>query len=855
MAGSKLSIFIPINKIDEEQRLVYGEVASETKDNAGEIFDYEGSKPYFQKWSDNAFATSGGKSHGNLRVMHTSKVAGIVSSPLGFNDNDKVISACAKVVDDDEWKKVLTGSYTGFSMGGRYVSRVTKGDEKRYVADPVEISLVDKPCIPTATFDVVKADGSLEQRHFSEDLWVTEEEALEKAQQPRHPKGSSKGGQFADGKGGGPRGPGESNRQAYDRQQAHAYQQNAAKARDEHRAHVAKNPGMSQKEQIDHYRATEKKHDGERFSNYSKGRKEADAADKLERQSAKHKGSDPSGHGTDHKGKAVKDVYGDSLGDRRGQGSGHNSTDGKDPGRTKSFSRNEHPEVSDAHIRSLRSEASTPNENQQRATARLKSLGLPLEAPAKKSDSGDKIMREPTNDEMLPVAQELAKADGKTDADWLDYLPQARLDLIAKFDAENPGDEGGQPDKDDLTKADEAHKDDGCTVENCAKCDAMNKGDNPFAKDKEGEEGDKSKKPNGKGAKGGEKDGVDEEAEDGEAEDKDAKDAAKADVADEYTLGQFWKAKDGTFHARKADAVAVNDALAKAAEADDANPLLKQLRELGQTADSILKGDDSDPKDGSDGDDGSIENTELGKFAAFFDGFAKSEVPEGSLVVFDLNKSMYTVERMASLCRSAASLHISVAREQKREGEASPTVGMIGEALDTLGKTLIAMATEEVAELMAAVAKESEVDNSPYGIPDLYCELSASTLGLEKSDLLGADFGERLAKRTALLPAPAEENELQKVAAAAVAKADKLEGEFTQMTELVKGLSDQLEAIKKMPMGKAPTTSFTKADDRLGPGGAATAEPIDLNKFDQSQLADAAIRLSHQHGTHITIGR
>ena len=83
---SKLNIFVPINKIDEEQRLVYGQVAAEVLDNSGEMFDYEGSKPYFQKWSDNAHTTSGGKSKGNLRVMHTSKVAGIVTD-LGFDDD------------------------------------------------------------------------------------------------------------------------------------------------------------------------------------------------------------------------------------------------------------------------------------------------------------------------------------------------------------------------------------------------------------------------------------------------------------------------------------------------------------------------------------------------------------------------------------------------------------------------------------------------------------------------------------------------------------------------------------------------------------------------------------------------
>lgn len=171
----ELSLFIPINKIDEEQRLVYGQVAAEVLDNSGEMFDYDGSKEYFEKWSENAYSTSLGKSYGNVRVMHTSKVAGLVSQPLAFNDEDKTIEACAKVVDDAEWEMVKAGGYTGFSMGGRYVSRAKKSDGiTRYVADPVEISLVDKPCIPTATFAVVKADGVTEDRRFREDLYKSD---------------------------------------------------------------------------------------------------------------------------------------------------------------------------------------------------------------------------------------------------------------------------------------------------------------------------------------------------------------------------------------------------------------------------------------------------------------------------------------------------------------------------------------------------------------------------------------------------------------------------------------------------------------------------------------------------------
>jgi hypothetical protein len=162
-------IFIPICKIDEEKRLVYGKMTFEAEDASGEIWDYAGSKPYFEQWSANAEKTSGGKSLGNLRVMHQQIAAGKLTQFL-LDDDSKCVEIAAKVVDDGEWGKVLEGVYTGFSQGGRYVKRWKDPDDNtktRYISDPVEVSLVDLPCLPGATFQYVKADGSVELRKFS----------------------------------------------------------------------------------------------------------------------------------------------------------------------------------------------------------------------------------------------------------------------------------------------------------------------------------------------------------------------------------------------------------------------------------------------------------------------------------------------------------------------------------------------------------------------------------------------------------------------------------------------------------------------------------------------------------------
>lgn len=163
-----LQLFIPITKVDVARRLVYGTIAEEIPDRSGEIMDYETARPEFESWSAEIAKASSGKSAGNLRAMHGSVAAGRLDQIL-FDDVAKRISTVAKVVDDGEWKKVLEGVYTGFSMGGRYKKRwrdTGRPELTRYTPEPMEVSLVDNPCIPSATFEVVKDDGSIELRKF-----------------------------------------------------------------------------------------------------------------------------------------------------------------------------------------------------------------------------------------------------------------------------------------------------------------------------------------------------------------------------------------------------------------------------------------------------------------------------------------------------------------------------------------------------------------------------------------------------------------------------------------------------------------------------------------------------------------
>lgn len=165
-----MPLFVPITKVDVAKRLVYGTLSEEIADKSGEILDYETSKPAFQEWSQQFADASGGKSLGNVRAMHGNIAAGKLID-IVFDDEHKRIEGVAKVVDEDAWNKVVEGVYTGFSIGGGYQRRwpdPVNAALMRYTPTLSEVSLVDNPAVPTATFSLVKQDGTIEVRNFSE---------------------------------------------------------------------------------------------------------------------------------------------------------------------------------------------------------------------------------------------------------------------------------------------------------------------------------------------------------------------------------------------------------------------------------------------------------------------------------------------------------------------------------------------------------------------------------------------------------------------------------------------------------------------------------------------------------------
>jgi hypothetical protein len=147
-----------------------GVIASERTDKSKEALNYTASKDHFKKWSQAASKRSGGKSLGNVREMHELKAVGKLTA-LTFDDTNKRILVRAKIVDPVAKTKCEEAVYTGFSIGGSYVGDPVPDSVDptvlRYIANPSEVSLVDDPCNPDATFQLLGADGATKVVKFA----------------------------------------------------------------------------------------------------------------------------------------------------------------------------------------------------------------------------------------------------------------------------------------------------------------------------------------------------------------------------------------------------------------------------------------------------------------------------------------------------------------------------------------------------------------------------------------------------------------------------------------------------------------------------------------------------------------
>lgn len=137
--------FLPIQKLDEEKRMVWGYASTPTKDLQGEIVTLDAIKaalPGYMQWA-------------NIREMHTASAVGVTKEA---NVDETGLYIGAKIVDEAAWQKCKEQVYKGFSIGGNKLKKV--GDTIKEL-QLLEISICDRPANPDCRIDVVKvADGA-----------------------------------------------------------------------------------------------------------------------------------------------------------------------------------------------------------------------------------------------------------------------------------------------------------------------------------------------------------------------------------------------------------------------------------------------------------------------------------------------------------------------------------------------------------------------------------------------------------------------------------------------------------------------------------------------------------------------
>ena len=139
--------FVPISKVDNEKRRIYGYASTPDLDSDGEIIKLsalEKALPSYMKFP-------------TIREMHQPKAVGkTLSAEVRNGDGKKGLYISAKIVADDAWKLVKEGVYTAFSVGGNVVQRAGNIINE---LDLTEISLVDVPANKAAVIELWKREG------------------------------------------------------------------------------------------------------------------------------------------------------------------------------------------------------------------------------------------------------------------------------------------------------------------------------------------------------------------------------------------------------------------------------------------------------------------------------------------------------------------------------------------------------------------------------------------------------------------------------------------------------------------------------------------------------------------------
>jgi hypothetical protein len=162
--GENVRLSMPFSKVDQERRIVSGFATLDNVDKQSDIVTTEASLKAFAKF------------RGNIREMHQPLSVGKMVSfkeDKYFDSETKkfytgvYVSAYVSKGAQDTWEKVLDGTLSGFSIGGRMNKYEDAYDEKmdktvRIIKeyDLIELSLVDNPANQFANIlSVQKVDG------------------------------------------------------------------------------------------------------------------------------------------------------------------------------------------------------------------------------------------------------------------------------------------------------------------------------------------------------------------------------------------------------------------------------------------------------------------------------------------------------------------------------------------------------------------------------------------------------------------------------------------------------------------------------------------------------------------------
>jgi len=199
---SKICAITKVEELPTGLAIAWGRSTAEVEDSDHEIASFPETADAYRRWSDSSLSVTSksgaAPSLGNVRLMHGLQIAGKVVK-MSFDTVRKEIWMGVEAADQATSDLMRRGLVTGFShagaygrrwhkecgtdiSAGNYCPKCRKNVAVHYFPDPVtEVSLVDRPAMPTATFAYVKADGTQVLRKFekSGEVSMTPQQHLE----------------------------------------------------------------------------------------------------------------------------------------------------------------------------------------------------------------------------------------------------------------------------------------------------------------------------------------------------------------------------------------------------------------------------------------------------------------------------------------------------------------------------------------------------------------------------------------------------------------------------------------------------------------------------------------------------